>query len=491
MSASLARFRDRVGEAFKDPDDLDLTSGGIAWPLFYLSLPIVVTNLLQTAYNLADTFWVGRYSTAALTAITFSFPLVFMMFATAMGLAIAGSVLVAQNVGSGDERQASFAASQTVTFSILVSAGLGLAGYAAVEPVLAGLGASGEVLKLGADYMRIIALGMPFMFGFAVFISLMRGYGDTVTPMLVMLGSVILNIAVDPFIIFGWGPFPELGITGAAIATVTSRGLAMVVGLAIMFRGSYGVQIRLREMVPDFAYWGKLLRVGVPASVEITGRALSVTAMLYILGQVGSFADPVIGGFGVVARVNSIIYLPAIAVSNGVETMTGQNVGADREDRAERTNHFAAKALLIVLAAMGVVAFVAAEPVIGIFTDDPRVIEPGATFLRFVAPTFGFIGVMRAYVGGFRGAGETMTAAGVSIVMLWLIRLPIAWYGATSIGQNGVWAAFAVSNVAGAILAVLWFRRGTWKTGEITGSVAVGGGSDEAEPAESGAVAED
>ncbi|QCC50882.1 MATE family efflux transporter [Halapricum salinum] len=465
VATRLGGFRDRVGQLLKDPDELDLTSGGIGWPLFYLSLPIVVTNLLQTAYNLADTFWVGRFSTTALTAITFSFPLVFLMFAMAMGLAIAGSVLVAQNIGADDESQAQFAASQTVVFSLTVSLGLGLAGYAVVEPVLGLLGADAAVQVLAADYMRVIALGMPFMFGFAVFISLMRGYGDTVTPMLVMLGSVVLNIAIDPFLIFGWGPFPQLGITGAAIATVFSRALAMVVGLAIMFRGSYGVEIHLSQMRPDFAYWGKLLRIGVPGSVEVTGRALSVTVMLFIVGQ---FANEVVAGFGVVARVNSIVFLPAIAVSQGVETMTGQNVGADRLDRAERTNNFAAKILFAVLAAMGVFAFLFAESIIGVFTSDPKVIEPGATFLRYAAPSFGFIGIMRAYIGGFRGTGGTLTAAAITVVMLWVVRLPIAWFGAGSIGQEGVWAAFAVSNVVGAGLAWAWFRRGGWKRGDAT-----------------------
>jgi len=468
VATRLGGFRDRVGQLFKDPDELDLTSGGIGWPLFYLSLPIVVTNLLQTAYNLADTFWVGRYSTTALTAITFSFPLVFLMFAMAMGLAIAGSVLVAQNIGADDESQAQFAASQTVVFSLTISLALGLAGYTVVEPVLGLLGADASVQMLAADYMRVIALGMPFMFGFAVFISLMRGYGDTVTPMLVMLGSVVLNIAIDPFIIFGWGPFPELGITGAAIATVFSRALAMVAGLAIMFRGSYGVEIHLSQMRPDFEYWGKLLRIGVPGSVEVTGRALSVTVMLFIVGQ---FTNEVVAGFGVVARVNSIVFLPAIAVSQGVETMTGQNVGADCSERAERTNNFAAKILFVVLAAMGVFAFIFAESIIGVFTSDPKVIEPGATFLRYAAPSFGFIGIMRAYIGGFRGTGGTLTAAAITVVMLWLVRLPIAWFGAGSIGQEGVWAAFAISNVVGAVLAWAWFRRGGWKSDAVTSDI--------------------
>jgi putative MATE family efflux protein len=465
VAQGLAGVRDRIGEVFEDPDELDLTSGGIGWPLFYLSLPIIVTNLLQTAYNLTDTFWIGRYSTNALTAITFSFPLVFLMFAMAMGLAIAGSVLVAQNVGRDDEAAAQYAASQTVVFSLLVSLGLGLAGYAVVEPILGLLGADAAVRVLAADYMRIIALGMPFMFGFAVFISLMRGYGDTVTPMLVMFGSVVLNIAIDPFVIFGIGPVPELGIAGAAIATVVSRGLAMVVGLTIMFRGSYGVEIHLASMRPDLGYWMKLLRIGVPGSIEVTGRALSVTVMLFIVGQ---FANEVVAGFGVVARVNSIVFLPAIAVSQGVETMTGQNVGADREDRAARTNDFAAKVLLVVLASMGVVAFVFAESIVGVFTSDPAVIEPGATFLRYVAPSFGFIGIMRAYIGGFRGTGGTLTAAAITVAMLWLIRLPIAWFGANSIGQEGVWIAFAVSNAAGAIIAYLWFRQGRWRHRDVT-----------------------
>nr|WP_276282196.1 MATE family efflux transporter [Halorussus sp. DT72] len=451
---------------FKDQSDLDLTEGGIGWPLFYLSLPIVVTNLLQTAYNLADTFWLGQYSTKALAAISFAFPMVFLLISLGMGLSVAGSILVAQHVGADEEEQAEYAASQTVTFSLLASVVLGAVGYTFVGDFLAFLGASPDVLWRAEAYMQVISLGIAFMFGFFVFISLMRGYGDTVTPMLVMLGTVVLNVVVDPFLIMGWGPFPAMGIEGAAIATVLSRAMAMVVGLGIMFRGNRGVQIHLSQMTPDLDFFKKLLGIGIPASIEGTGRALSVNLLLYV---VGLFPTTVVAAFGIGTRVFSVIFLPAIAVARGVETMSGQNIGADKPDRAASANDFAAKVMFGVLAAMGVVIFLGAHGVVAVFTDDPEVIDIGANFLRWVAPSFGFIGVMRAYTGGFRGAGKTLVAAAISIFMLGVVRLPVAWVGAQSFGPEGIWMAFLVSNVVGAVVAVLWFKRGTWRDADVRG----------------------
>jgi len=174
-------------------------------------MPIVVTNLFQTAYNLADTFWLGQYSTDALAAISFAFPMVFLLISLGMGISVAGSVLVAQYTGAGEAREAEYAASQTVTFAVIASVVLGGVGYFFVGEFLELMGASADVLPLAASYMEVISLGLVAMFGFAVFIALMRGYGDTITPMLVMFGSVVLNIALDPFLIFGWGRSPRLG----------------------------------------------------------------------------------------------------------------------------------------------------------------------------------------------------------------------------------------------------------------------------------------
>ncbi|MGM0591179.1 MAG: MATE family efflux transporter [Halobacteriota archaeon] len=458
-------FVGRIRGLFKGRDEFDLTDGDIARPLFFLSLPIVVTNLLQTAYNLADTFWLGQFSTNALAAISFAFPMVFLLISLGMGLSVAGSVLVAQHTGAGDHEKAEYAASQTVAMSLLGALGLGFVGYVFVEDFLRILGASPDVLPLATDYMQVISLGMPFMFGFFVFVALMRGSGDTITPMLVMFGSVVINIALDPFIIFGWGPFPRMGIEGAALATVFSRSLALVVGLAIMLGGVRGVQIHLSQMVPDLTYARKLLRIGLPASIEGTGRALSINFMLVI---VGLFPTTVVAGFGIGVRVFSVIFLPAIAVGRGVETMTGQNIGAGKPDRASTAAGFAAKVMLVVLTAAGVVAWVFARPIVAVFTTDPAVVDVGVTFLRYVAPSFGFIGVMRSYNGSFRGAGKTLTAAAISIGVLGVVRLPIAWAGANLVGSSGIWIAFTISNVFGALLALAWYRRGTWRNVDLT-----------------------
>jgi putative MATE family efflux protein len=476
---------DRLSGLFKDKDEFDLTSGGIARPLFYLALPIVITNLLQTAYNLADTFWLGQYSTEALAAISFGFPLVFLLISFGFGISIAGSVLVAQYIGAGEEREAEYAASQTMTFAVIASIVLGAGGYLFVEDVLRLLGASPEVLPGATAYMEVISLGIVFLFGFLVFISLMRGYGDTITPMLVMFGSVAINVVIDPFLIFGWWIFPEMGVAGAAYATVFSRSLALIVGLGIMFRGNRGVRIRLSQMRPDPDYFRRIASLGGPASFEVTGRALSVNFLLVV---VALFSPAVVAAFGIGTRVFSVIFLPAIAVAQAVETMSGQNIGAGKPDRAEQTADFAAKVMFVVLSAMGVVVFVFTEPLVSVFTTDSAVVEEGVTFLRTVAPTFGMLGIMRAYSGSFRGAGKTMTSAGLAIATLWVVRLPIAWFGAQSLGPIGIWYGFVVSNVIGAVLALAWYKRGTWRDADLTDrEVAVGddfeGDDGAAEPA--------
>ncbi|QLG47797.1 MATE family efflux transporter [Natrinema halophilum] len=468
LVAWVTRRFDRLSVVFKSREEFDLTSGDIAKPLFYLSLPIIVTNLLQTAYNLIDTFWLGQYSTDALAAISFAFPMVFLLISVGMGLSVAGSVLVAQHIGADEESDAEYAASQTVALSLLAAILLGFVGYGFVEELLGLLGASSDVLPLATEYMQVISLGMPFMFGFFVFIALMRGYGDTITPMLVMFGSVLLNVILDPFLIFGWGPFPELGIEGAAIATVFSRSLALVVGLGIMFSGTRGVRIRLGQMRPDFSFATKLVSIGFPASIEGMGRALSINLLLVI---VAFFPDTVVAAYGIGTRVFSVIFLPAIAVARGVETMTGQNVGANKPDRAKAAADFAARTMFVVLGALGVVAWIGARPITAVFTDDPAVIDVGVTFLRYVAPSFGFIGVMRAYNGSFRGTGKTLTAAAIVLVIYALVRLPIAAIlSQTGMGYRGIWLAFAVSNVLGAGLAYGWYRRGTWRYVDVTGA---------------------
>ncbi len=450
-----------IRSRFRTKEELDLLEGPVGKNLFFLSLPVIVINLLQTAYNLADTFWLGQYSDVALEAITYAFPVVFFLISLGMGLAVAGSVLVAQNEGSGNSKRRNYAASQTIAFSALASVVIGLIGVFVISDLVTLLGASGSAAAGASGYLEVISIGLFSMFGFLVFQSLMRGFGDTVTPMILMLATVILNILIDPLFIFGYGPIPEMGVTGAAVATVFSRTLSLLVGIGILFRGTRGIEISLSQMRPDFSFFKKMMSIGVPASAEQTGRSLSVNALVAVVGTI--FAGPVVSGYGIAVRIFSMVFLPAAAVGRGVESMTGQNLGAGKYDRAADTARFGAKWTFIILTGLGAVTFILAEPISSIFTTNPEIAAVSAEFLRYVSFSFGFIGVLRSYNGSFRGAGKTLTAAVISIATLGLIRLPIAYFGAIKIGTKGVWIAFLISNVAGAAIAYLWFQRGTWR----------------------------
>jgi Na+-driven multidrug efflux pump len=197
--------------------------------------------------------------------------------------------------------------------------------------------------------------------------------------------------------------------------------------------------------------------------------------MNLLLVIVAMFPDPVIAAYGIGTRVFSVMFLPAIAVARGVETMTGQNIGADKPDRAAKAANLAAKVLFGILSLVGIVVFVFPEPIVSVFvgTDQEnaaRVVEVGTQFLRYVALTFGFIGIMRSYTGSFRGAGKTLTAAAISVLMLGVIRFPIALVAAGPLDEAGIWLSFAISNVIGAIIAYLWYRRGTWRESDLTES---------------------
>lgn len=456
---------------FKSKEELDLLDGPVAKNLFYLSLPVIVINLLHTAYNLADTFWLGQYSGDALAAITFAFPLVFFLISLGMGLAVAGSVLVAQYEGSGKSGRRDYAASQTVAFSALAAVLIGAFGYVFIGDIVGLLGATGNVAASAAGYLKVISVGLFSMFGFLVFQSLMRGFGDTVTPMLLMLGTVMLNIIIDPFFIFGWWILPEMGVEGAAIATVLSRTLSLAIGIGILFSGRRGLEISLSEMKPDLSFFKKMMHIGVPASVEGAGRSISVNAVTAVVGW--SFANPVVAGFGIGVRIFSMIFLPAAAVGRGVESMTGQNVGAENFDRAGETAREGAKYTFAILTFLGVLTFVFADSIASVFIDQAKenseiIAQTGTEFLRYVALSFGFIGILRAYNGSFRGAGKTVTAAVISIATLGIIRLPLAYLGSIHVGTRGVWAAFFASNVLGAVIAYIWYQRGTWRQ-NVTG----------------------
>ena len=444
---------------FTKQENVDLTEGSIGEKLLYLTAPLILINLMRTGYNLVDTFWLGQLSKNALAAITFAFPLIFFFVSLGLGIAIAGSVLVAQNKGKGNQDRLNFAASQTMVFAFIASILMGVFSYFTVEAVLGLLGAKPAVQELGTKYMKIISFGIFNIFGFSVFISLLRGYGNTHTPMKIMAGSVAVNLVLDPLLIFGWSIFPAMGIEGAAIATVFSRGLGLIAGLYILYTGREGVKIDIPDLRPQYSFLKKVVKIGVPASGESVGTSVSVNLLTAV---VGIFSTAVVSGFGIGIRVFAMLILPAVAMSRGVETMVGQNLGAGKGERARKTSIIGARYAFIILTLIGIGVFFGSEAIASIFSKDQVVIENGSTFLKFFGPIMGFIGIYQGFKGGFRGAGKTGWAAIASILLVGVFRVPTAWILSQSYGPTGIWASIPISVLLGVVVTYLMFRRMDW-----------------------------
>ncbi|WP_303646698.1 MATE family efflux transporter [Halorussus amylolyticus] len=448
-----------------------ITEGGLVRPMFRLAWPIVVIQLLQVTYNIADTFWLGRLSADAVGAISLAFPLIFLLISIAGGFTTAGSILVAQYTGAESEGSAGKVAGQILMFVTILALLLSAIGYVATEPMLAALPSQGQttaqIIPLAADYMEVFFLGLPFLFGFFVFSSLMRGYGNTRTPMRVMLVSVALNVVLDPFLIFGWGPFPAMGIEGAALATIFSRGVASLLGFYILFVARAGPDVQVGYLVPDFSYIWDIVRIGVPSTLE---QSMSALAMITLTAMVVQFAPPVVSAYGLGNRLASLVFLPAMGLGRATNTMVGQNLGAQKSDRAERAVWIATKVGASVMVGVAVIAALFPEPIVAVFmatgTDAAaQTVEYGAEYLRIRSVEFGFMAVLQVMLGAYRGAGNTKTAMMFSMVALWLGRVPTVYYLAfvADWGPTGIWVGMALGNVLGAIAAALWFTRGTWK----------------------------
>ncbi len=477
-----------------------ITEGSLIGPLFHLAWPIVVIQLLQVTYNVVDTLYLGRLSAEAVGAISLAFPLIFLLIAVAGGFTTAGAILVAQYIGAKGDRSAGLVAGQTVSFVALLSVAIGIAGYFYTRPALEILPSdpdtAASVVPLAADYMEIIFLGMPLMFGFFVFSALMRGYGDTRTPMLVMVISVIVNVVLDPLFIFGFEDNPLTGwleatpvigaldfagaeasfyamtgfggwgIEGAALATIAARGAATVVGLWILFATTRGPAVSLEHLRPDFEFIEDIVRLGVPSMVE---QSTSALAMISLTAMVVTFSPPVVAAYGLGNRLISLVFLPAMGLGRAIDTVVGQNLGADRADRAARAVRLAATTGAGVMILVAVVAVSFTEPIVSAFLGDvedaPETIALGVEYVQIRSVEFAFIGVSQVVLGAFRGAGNTKTAMVISILTLWVGRVSSVFVLVfiLDMGATGIWIGMAVGNVLGAIIGAGWFARGTWR----------------------------
>ncbi|OIO65542.1 MATE family efflux transporter [Candidatus Woesearchaeota archaeon CG1_02_57_44] len=446
---------------------LRVKDGDTIKALLGLTLPIVAANILQTAYQLTDTFWVGRLGAGAVAAVSLSFPVFFFVMSIAMGIGVAGSVLVAQYYGAKKPEAIDHAAGQTLVLMLVLSLVCGALGYLLSAPVAKAIGAGPDILADTVAYMQLSFAGILFLFGFFAYQSLVRGVGEVKVPAYIVLGTVLLNLILDPLFIFGYGPIPAYGVTGAALATIGTQGLASIAGLYFLLSGKQGIRLRLKHLKPDWPVVRKLFRIGLPSSIEQGSRALGLVAMMVI---VATFGTIIVAAYGIGMRIFSFVIIPAVGLSLGTSTLVGQRMGAGKPDEAEEITRTSYQLGFWILTIIGAMFYIFARPITAFFVPgELEVIRAGAAFLRIMSPVFGFLGIQMALLGALRGAGDTKSSMILSLVSFWVIQLPVAFTLSkyTSLSYSGLWWAFPVSNVLTAILCWWWFGRGYWKHKKI------------------------
>lgn len=447
----------------------ELLEGPILSSLLKLAVPIMIANLLQAAYQLVDAFWVGRLGGDAVAAVSVSTPVIFLTIALGTGLAIAGSILIAQYFGAGQQEMVNHVAAQTLLMVITVSVVLSIVGYWLSPYFLQVLNVTPQVYSDALGFMRVAFIGLVFSFSFMIFQSVMRGVGHVTLPVYIVLGTVILNFALDPLFIFGWNFIPAMGVKGAALATLSTQSLAIIIGFFILFRGKHGIHLQLKDFKPDYKHIKKAFKIGFPSSIEQSMRAIGMMAITFLIVH---FGTTTVASYGAGSNLIQLILIPALGLSMAIATLVGQNIGAGNIARAAQIGKLGGYLGFGLLSGLGIIAYAFAPYLIAFFVpNDPAVIEGGTQLLRITCLSWGFLGLQLCLMGVFRAVGNTTLPMILTLVSQWVIQFPLAYILShnTSLGKVGIWWAFPISSVVTGLITLVIYAKGDWKKERLTG----------------------
>lgn len=444
-----------------------ILNGKMAKVIMTLSAPIMLNNFIQTIYNLTDTYFVSKLGEVELNAVGFIWPIIFFMMSFGLGVSIAGTALISQYIGSNDTKSARKVSGQILSFSFIFSVVFGLIGALFAPNILKIMGASGLLLKHGSDFLRIIFLGMPTMFLFFAFNSIKQGQGDTITPMKFGAMSVGLNIILDPIFIFTL----DLGVSGAAIATVLARGIFAIFAVYSLFKENNGFRIKISDLILDKKLLLKIIKIGLPSSIGQSTAALGFAVLnIFVI----SFGDSTLNAFIIGNRINSLILMPAMGIGASLATIVGQNLGADNIPRAKNAVKTSMILSTLISIAGGTLILIFAENVVRLFTDEPEIIKLGTFYLRLISGSIPLMGIFQNFIGTFQGSGHTLSAMVMMMGRLWAIRIPSIWIlkTFTNLGSNSVWYAMVFSNAIICMVGLGIYKTGKWQHKVIKKSAA-------------------
>ena len=436
----------------------DMTNGNITKTLIVLSAPIILSMLLHTAFNIIDAIFIGRLSSDALAAITLTFPIIFFIIAIGSGIRIGTTALIARYIGAKKIDEARQVASHSIIIGIILTIISIISGLVFIDDIFSLMGADYNVIALATEYINIIFYGIIIMYLSFILNGILHAEGDMKTPMKALIIAVILNIILDPLLIFGIGPFPALGIKGAAIATVIARTL----GLIYLIFNFILNKPTVIPIIHGFEYNQKIikriLKIGIPSSLSTASMSIS---FIIITSFVARFGSEAIAAFGAAGRIESIAALPTLAIASVVITMVSQNAGNKRYDRSRKTVKSAIKLVALAMILLTSILISFPEIFIKIFSEDPTVILAGSEFLSIAPLGFLFMAIIMIIGSGFQGLGKGMPVLTITLTRLFVINIPLAYYLAfiKDWGLIGIWWSFVIATIVTAIMSVVWFKR--------------------------------
>ena len=441
----------------------DFTEGKVGKAILILAAPMVLEMCMESLFGVVDVFWVARLGADAMATVGLTESMLTILFAVALGLSMAATATVARRVGEKNPLAAGRVAVQAIAVGIAVSAAIGITGYFTATRLLRAMGASDALIQTGSGYTRMILGGSVTIFLLFVINAVFRGSGDATTAMRALWLANIVNILLNPCLIFGWGPFPRMGVTGSAVGTTIGRGIGVLFQLWVLTTGRSRVRIGVDQLRLDFAVMTRLVRLSLGGMFQYFVQVASWIGLVRI---VSTFGSPAIAGYTLALRIVIFAILPSWGLSNAAATLVGQNLGAGKPDRAEHSVWLAGFYNLVFLGSVGLMFILFAERLVAIFTLDPFVTPVAVTCLRYLSYGYFSYAYGMVIAQAFNGAGDTVTPTILNFFCYWLCQIPLAFWLAyyTGLGASGVFVAVVVSDTLLAVGGIVMFRRGTWKT---------------------------
>lgn len=440
----------------------DYTEGPLTRAIVLLAVPMVLELVMESLFALADIFWVARLGANAAAAVGVTESLESLVYGILMGLGMGATAMVARRVGEKDEEHAAVAAVQAFLLGLVVAVAIAVPGYRYAPQLLRGMGASPEVVETGLGFARVTQISTPVVMLLFVLNAIFRGAGDAVIAMKVLWFANLINLALDPCLIFGWGPFPTLGVTGAAMATTIGRTCGVLLQLYYLFHADCRVRILPRHLRVDWVVLRRMARVSLTGSVQFLIPTASWTALVRIVALSGGAA---LAGYTIAIRIVIFSLLPAWGLSNAAATLVGQNLGAGKPERSEQSVWLTGLYNAAFLAAIGLAYYFVPSWLIGFFSHDAEVVGYAVACLQTMAVGYVFYAYGMVMVQAFNGAGDTTTPTWINLGCYWGFQIPLAWLLAVhwNGGAQGAFWAVPAAETAVALIGVMLFRRGAWK----------------------------